>query len=84
MGFHHEQTRPDRDQYVRILSQNINRRMLFNFNKYDWNKINSYDVPYDYESIMHYGPKVSVLEVEKLEWSKMFFVFCRPSQPTAG
>lgn len=37
--------------------------MLYNFNKYDWNKINSFDVPYDFESVMHYGKKVSALRV---------------------
>ena len=61
LGFHHEQTRPDRDQYVRINTQNINQRMVYNFQKYDSNKINAYDVPYDYESIMHYGRTVSFL-----------------------
>lgn len=59
LGFHHEQNRPDRDQYIRIFKQNINPQSLFAFHKYDWNTINAYDVPYDYESIMHYGKTVS-------------------------
>lgn len=63
LGFHHEQTRPDRDNYVRILRQNINRRMLFNFQRYNWEMINAYDVPYDYESVMHYGQYVSALGI---------------------
>lgn len=29
--------------------------MQFNFNKHSTNRINSFDVPYDYASIMHYG-----------------------------
>ena len=55
LGFYHEQTRPDRDQYIRIIKENIDSTKLFNFQKSDWNLLNSYDVPYDYESIMHYG-----------------------------
>jgi len=55
LGFHHEQTRPDRDEYVRIHEQNITPRNRFNFQKYNWQMINAYGVPYDYESIMHYG-----------------------------
>jgi len=55
LGFHHEQTRPDRDEYVRIHEQNITPRNRFNFKKYNWQMINAYGVPYDYESIMHYG-----------------------------
>lgn len=59
LGFHHEQTRPDRDQYVQILEQNITPKNRFNFDKYNWKMINAYDVPYDYESVMHYGAYVS-------------------------
>lgn len=62
LGFQHEQTRPDRDRYVRIHTQNIAPQTLFNFNKYNWNMLNAYNVPYDYESIMHYGKTVSHLK----------------------
>ena len=33
IGFHHEQTRPDRDKYVKINFQNIRRANSFNFQK---------------------------------------------------
>ncbi|XP_035826065.1 blastula protease 10 [Aplysia californica] len=55
LGFHHEQTRPDRDDYVSILYQNIEDEMEYNFHKYNWGVIDSFGVPYDYRSIMHYG-----------------------------
>ncbi|XP_047435767.1 high choriolytic enzyme 1-like [Mugil cephalus] len=52
LGFQHEQTRSDRDYYVRINWQNINPQMAYNFHKQATNNLNT---PYDYSSIMHYG-----------------------------
>ncbi|KAE8278123.1 Low choriolytic enzyme [Larimichthys crocea] len=52
MGFYHEQSRSDRDQYVRINWDNIRTSYLSNFKKEDTNNLNT---PYDYSSIMHYG-----------------------------
>ena len=61
IGFHHEQTRPDRDSYVTINYNNIQRGTEFNFQKYSTSTINSQGVAYDYSSIMHYGAYVSLL-----------------------
>lgn len=52
LGFQHEQTRSDRDSYVRINWQNIIQASAYNFQKHDTNNLNT---PYDYSSIMHYG-----------------------------
>ncbi|XP_027134478.1 high choriolytic enzyme 1-like isoform X1 [Larimichthys crocea] len=52
LGFHHEHTRSDRDQYVRINWENIPDANVFDFHKMDTNNLNT---PYDYSSIMHYG-----------------------------
>ncbi|XP_074475737.1 high choriolytic enzyme 1-like [Sebastes fasciatus] len=52
LGFQHEQTRSDRDNYVKINWGNINPQMAYNFNKENTNNLNT---PYDYSSIMHYG-----------------------------
>jgi len=52
LGFKHEQTRSDRDKYVRINWQNIRSGMAYNFKRADTNNLNT---PYDYSSIMHYG-----------------------------
>lgn len=52
LGFQHEQTRSDRDSYVRINWENIQPDMAFNFYKQDTNNLNT---PYDYGSVMHYG-----------------------------
>ncbi|KAM4548156.1 high choriolytic enzyme 1-like [Odontesthes bonariensis] len=52
LGFQHEQTRSDRDNYVRINWGNIIQESAYNFQKHDTNNLNT---PYDYSSIMHYG-----------------------------
>ncbi|XP_078492916.1 astacin-like metalloendopeptidase [Ciona intestinalis] len=56
LGFWHEQSRYDRDDYVDIIWENIMEGKEHNFNKYDETQITSLGEIYDYSSIMHYGP----------------------------
>ncbi|XP_053345018.1 hatching enzyme 1.2-like [Clarias gariepinus] len=51
LGFHHEQSRSDRDKHVKILYENIEPGMENNFKK---RKTNNLKTPYDYNSVMHY------------------------------
>uniref|UniRef100_A0A670Z1D5 Metalloendopeptidase n=1 Tax=Pseudonaja textilis TaxID=8673 RepID=A0A670Z1D5_PSETE len=46
LGFFHEQSRTDRDDYVKIWWNEIT----------EGNLISDLNTPYDYESVMHYGP----------------------------
>ncbi|XP_059178679.1 blastula protease 10-like [Physella acuta] len=55
VGFHHEQNRPDRDNHVEIITQNIPENLRYNFQKYPWSAVTTMEVPYDYKSVMHYG-----------------------------
>ncbi|CAB3982537.1 chymotrypsinogen B-like [Paramuricea clavata] len=55
LGFWHEQSRPDRDEYVTIMWDNIPSGNRHNFKKYTKTQIDSLNIPYDYASIMHYG-----------------------------
>ncbi|XP_057291911.1 hatching enzyme 1.2-like [Hydractinia symbiolongicarpus] len=55
IGIYHEQSRPDRDDFVRILWNNIPRANAFNFNKQKASNINSLGTPYDFRSMMHYS-----------------------------
>jgi len=55
MGYHHEQTRYDRDWYVLINWDNIQSGMEYNFQMYDETQIDLLDTWYDYTSVMHYG-----------------------------
>ena len=54
LGLYHHQSRSDRDQYIKIIEGNIENNRRSQFNKYGRNFINSYGLPYDYNSVMHY------------------------------
>eukprot|EP00064_Thunnus_orientalis_P015124 superscaffoldBa00002747_g15173 len=56
LGFYHEQSRTDRDDYVDIWLNQVLPGMEHNFNKYNDDYITDQNTPYDYESIMHYRP----------------------------
>ncbi|XP_031437110.1 meprin A subunit alpha [Clupea harengus] len=56
LGFYHEQSRSDRDDYVKIHWDQILEGKEHNFNKYEDDFITDLNTPYDYESIMHYRP----------------------------
>ncbi|KAL2077090.1 hypothetical protein ACEWY4_026594 [Coilia grayii] len=52
LGFYHEHTRSDRDQYVTINWKYIDPAQYHNFEK---QRTNNQGTPYDYSSVMHYG-----------------------------
>ncbi|XP_027057796.1 zinc metalloproteinase nas-15-like [Pocillopora damicornis] len=54
LGFYHEQSRPDRDDFVTINWQNIQNGLAYAFNKYPRSTIDSLGTQYDYRSVMHY------------------------------
>ncbi|KAM9738732.1 meprin A subunit alpha isoform 2-T2 [Dama dama] len=56
LGFYHEQSRTDRDDYVNIWWDEILPGYQHNFNTYDDSFITDLNTPYDYESLMHYRP----------------------------
>ena len=53
LGFHHENSRSDRDEFVQVNEENILTGYLGQFAKLDTDSLGS---PYDYGSIMHYEP----------------------------
>ncbi|NXJ98539.1 MEP1B protein, partial [Corythaixoides concolor] len=55
LGFWHEQSRSDRDDYVTIMWDRILTGQEHNFVKYDDETSDSLNVPYDYTSVMHYS-----------------------------
>ena len=50
LGFNHEQTRPDRDEWIKIYYNNIPSSMRHNFDKSE--NYQDLGTPYDYKSIM--------------------------------
>ncbi|XP_034667859.1 seminal metalloprotease 1-like [Drosophila subobscura] len=74
LGFFHQHNSPDRDDYVRIIEENISEGRENAFRKYDYTQLGNYDQPYDYGSILHYGqfgfskngqPTIVALEPDK-------------------
>ncbi|KAL6489362.1 hypothetical protein MHYP_G00031030 [Metynnis hypsauchen] len=55
LGFYHEQSRYDRDNYVTIIYKNIIAGTENNFDKAPENESTIQGTPYDYMSLMHYG-----------------------------
>ena len=56
LGLWHEHSRPDRDNYIRIIWDNIKEEKLMNFGILSSDEFSTPSVEYDLESIMHYGP----------------------------
>lgn len=56
LGFDHMQSRYDRDRYIDVLYKNIKKSEYYQFELVDPKKFKDFDTPYDYYSVMHYGP----------------------------
>ena len=65
LGFVHEHTRPDRDSFVDVNTDNILPGKVGNFKKrlqgysdyFEEGSVNSQNSPYDVLSVLHYGPQ---------------------------
>ena len=65
LGFWHEQSRPDRDDYVWINYDNIKYGRESNFEKYTEDKVQVLGTRYDVGSVMHYGPYAFAIDRKK-------------------
>uniref|UniRef100_A0A914YGJ7 Metalloendopeptidase n=1 Tax=Panagrolaimus superbus TaxID=310955 RepID=A0A914YGJ7_9BILA len=72
VGFYHEHERWDRDNFIDIIWQNIDRGALDQFGRVDLSKTSYYGQPYDYKSILHY---------DSLAFSKNGFPTMLPKKP---
>lgn len=57
LGFFHQQSASNRDDYVEIKWANIKPLREHNFNKYANDTVTQYGIEYDYSSVMHYSEK---------------------------
>ena len=55
LGRWHEQSRPDRNTYIRILTDNISPNQVSNFERVSLDVADTQNLQYDFLSIMHYG-----------------------------
>nr|BAC16239.1 myosinase-II [Todarodes pacificus] len=65
LGFYHEQNRPDRDDYVTIIKDNIKPGHARNFAKVLPPLISTQGLPYDYNSLTHYGVNTFAIDRSK-------------------
>lgn len=56
IGFYHEHSRPDRDEYISVVEENVFPGFLSAFNTIPDETANLLNLGYDYASIMHYSP----------------------------
>ena len=54
VGFYHEHTRPDRDNFVDVIYDNIRDGAESQFFKFQPGQTNTLGLGYDLQSIMHY------------------------------
>ncbi|CAH0381737.1 unnamed protein product [Bemisia tabaci] len=54
LGLLHEQARPDRDNHVDILWNNIDQAYWSDFNKASPYEVTTFNIPYNHKSVMHY------------------------------
>ncbi|KAL3848274.1 hypothetical protein ACJMK2_019142 [Sinanodonta woodiana] len=55
IGLVHEHQLPNRDDYVEILTENVQPELLDQFTKYTSQAVDQMNVSYEYSSVMHYG-----------------------------
>jgi len=74
LGVFHTQQRTDRDRYIKINWDNIMDGFAFAFSKLSETEVDEFDLPYDFDSIMHYEQyaisKNRVRTIETLDPSK--------------
>ncbi|EPB65558.1 astacin, partial [Ancylostoma ceylanicum] len=58
LGMYHTQTRHDRDDYIKLVEENIQEEYREQFDKLTKDQNENYGFPYDYGSIMHYASTV--------------------------
>lgn len=79
LGFLHEQNRSERDNWVTIMTQNIQRGTENNFAKASAKTTTAFGVQYDYGSVMHYSTNAFSANgkptiVAKVSWIPSFAV----------
>ncbi|CEG06139.1 Astacin-like metalloendopeptidase [Strongyloides ratti] len=55
LGLYHEQSRLDRDKYIKIIKENVKDNLMLNFNKTFFKNSYYYGTQYDFGSGMQYG-----------------------------
>ena len=59
LGLNHEHQHPERDKGIRIAVDNVKDEYKVWFRTQSKESLNTYDIPYDMDSVMHYTASVS-------------------------
>ncbi|UYV78100.1 hypothetical protein LAZ67_16000112 [Cordylochernes scorpioides] len=65
-GFYHEHNRPDRDDYIKVLWENIDPEAFSHFMKMKPGTGNTLGLPYDYVSVVHYHERAFSIDPGRL------------------
>ncbi|KAK0428970.1 hypothetical protein QR680_011113 [Steinernema hermaphroditum] len=65
LGFMHEQSRWDRDDYINVDLDNVKKNKKHNYNKRDKDENNNFGKQYDFRGIMHYTDGAFALDDTK-------------------
>ncbi|KAM7352139.1 seminal metalloprotease 1-like [Cochliomyia hominivorax] len=57
LGFEHQHSAPDRDNFIKIVWENIKKDKHNQFRKRSEQTVTDFGVDYDFGSVMHYGPR---------------------------
>ena len=84
IGLWHEQSRPDRDLYVKIKEMNIEPIMMHNFQKRFFWEVDTTGLMYDYGSVMHYDRKAFSINGEDTIKVVNELVYAEEGRPELG
>ncbi len=73
IGLWHEQSRYDRDEYIKIVWKNIEPDSFSSFYKYNIFEVDTFSLPYDYGSIMHYSNTVILRPTSYIYFGTIIF-----------
>lgn len=71
IGFYHQQSATDRDDYINVYLDNVSEKEKNNFDKYGDNIITSFGYDYDYKSVLHYSERAFSKNGEKTTEAKV-------------
>lgn len=71
LGYWHEQSRPDRDQFIKVHWDNIKEKMKHNFNKCTTSRCDTQGHAYDTTSVMQYATWAFAMDRSKPSMTKI-------------
>jgi Astacin (Peptidase family M12A) len=58
IGFHHMHKTPERDDFIKIIYENVDENYIEKLAKFDDEDLTDFGLPYDIDSVLHYSSKL--------------------------